>query len=202
MHRSRLGQVVIDCDDADTGVAFWSGVLGTEPYDAGGGYVGLKPEGLGLVVLVQPVPEPKSCKSRMHLDVETEDVLAEARRLEALGARLQRDTDGFRVMEDPCGNEFCVVPPETSGFPARTKHWGSHRSRLGSIGIDSDDLEAGIRFWSAALGVGATQERGGYVDLAGDVAGLRVFLQSVPEPNTCKSTVHVQDVGPVVGSCV
>jgi predicted enzyme related to lactoylglutathione lyase len=60
------------------------------------------------------VPEAKSSKNRMHLDIETPDVEAEATRLVSLGARrLERDIrsehgTNWVIMADPEGNEFCV----------------------------------------------------------------------------------------------
>jgi catechol 2,3-dioxygenase-like lactoylglutathione lyase family enzyme len=87
-HRSKLSQIVIDCADLDVGLAFWGGALGLpaaaawieEPYGTLGD-IG------GLHIVVQRVPEPKTAKSRIHLDIETDDIEAEVRRLEALGAR-------------------------------------------------------------------------------------------------------------------
>lgn len=126
MHRSRLGTVVIDCDDFDAGIRFWAGVLGVpddailreDPYASLGHVAG------DLRVLIQRVPEPKTAKTRLHLDLETDDLDAEVARVEALGATKQRSLDeGAWVMEDICGNEFCVIPPETPGFPERAVTW-------------------------------------------------------------------------------
>jgi hypothetical protein len=57
-------------------------------------------------------------RSRVHLDVDTDDVEAEVQRLEALGARrLQSQDNGrFWQMVDPGGLVFCVIPPHTPGF--------------------------------------------------------------------------------------
>ena len=119
MHQSRLGSIVIDCDDLKAGVAFWSAVLGLEEGDRDGNYVDLRGNIGGLRILLQKVPEKKTAKSRIHLDIETDDVDAEVKRLEALGARRRERP----VMEDPCGNEFCVISPETEGFPERARTW-------------------------------------------------------------------------------
>jgi hypothetical protein len=69
------------------------------------------------------VPESKTAKTRVHLDIETDDVEAEAQRLEALGARRREMIEGWWVMEDPCGNEFCVVPVQAEDFPKHTRAW-------------------------------------------------------------------------------
>ncbi len=123
-HRSKLSQIVIDCTDLDAGLAFWGGALGLptatieEPY----GTLGDTSDGLHIVV--QRVPESKTAKSRMHLDIETDDIEAEVRRLEALGARRSEGHEGWWVMHDPCGNEFCVFGPQLSAdFPAGARTW-------------------------------------------------------------------------------
>ncbi len=60
--------------------------------------------------------DPKTSKKRMHIDLETDDVEAEVRRLEALGAtrwdHQQERGHDFWVMRDPWGNEFCILQPE------------------------------------------------------------------------------------------
>lgn len=126
MHRSRLHALVIDCDDLEAGVRFWTGALGTEVYEEptpDNPYVGLKVTAGSLVILLQRVPEPRTAKSRMHLDIETDDVEAEVRRLEALGATRGEFVEGWWVMHDPNGNEFCVVPVQSEAFPDGALTW-------------------------------------------------------------------------------
>lgn len=126
MHRSRLASIVIDCDNLDAGVAFWSGALGATPQwpdDPNDPYVSLGAVAGGLRVLLQQVGEGKTAKSRVHLDIETDDVAAEVARLERLGAQRHQEFPTYWVLLDPCGNEFCVVPPESEGFPERTVAW-------------------------------------------------------------------------------
>jgi len=64
-------------------------------------------------LLFSPVPEEKSVKNRLHLDLRPRDQLAEVERLESLGARRvfigQGDDVTFLVLADPEGNEFCVL---------------------------------------------------------------------------------------------
>lgn len=124
-HRSKLSQIVIDCTDLHAARAFWGDALGLpraaatieEPY-ATLGDIG------GLHIVVQRVPEPKMAKNRVHLDIETDDITAEVRRLEALGARRAEGHEGWWVMQDPCGNEFCVFGPQLSAnFPAGACTW-------------------------------------------------------------------------------
>jgi predicted enzyme related to lactoylglutathione lyase len=121
--------VVIDCSDLDRSAQFWSAVLGYEPGRVTTGpYRSLQPQPplAGIEVLLQRVPEPKQQKSRLHLDLRTADLDAEAARVTGLGAtRLTAGPiaeDGWRwhVLADPDGNEFCVLQPpgQTGTAPA------------------------------------------------------------------------------------
>jgi len=145
-------QLAIDCTEPRLLVPFWCEALGyiAEPppgghsswndywremgvpddelptdHDAADSIV--DPAGVGPRVFFQVVPEPKSVKNRVHLDLKIsggravplperrERIEAEAKRLEALGATRVRvnSTDGLDyygvVMQDPEGNEFCVA---------------------------------------------------------------------------------------------
>ncbi|GAB2662830.1 VOC family protein [Arenimonas aestuarii] len=112
-HRSRLAGFIIDCEGGSLGEAagFWSQALGlpvTDPDEGGQDkYARLDGSALGLHIEVQKVAHP----SRVHLDVETDDMEAEARRLVALGAKeVSRPHDGrWIVLEAPTGHRFCVV---------------------------------------------------------------------------------------------
>jgi hypothetical protein len=108
MHRSRLAGFIIDCKDADPAAAarFWSEALGMKSLGAEGErYVRLDASARDLVVEVQRVEH----ESRLHLDIESDDVDAEAARLEALGARRLEKVGTWWVMQSPTGQRFCVV---------------------------------------------------------------------------------------------
>jgi predicted enzyme related to lactoylglutathione lyase len=107
--------LVLDCADADRLARFWSEALGYTTVGGAGNYVMLlAADGTLPKLLLQAVPEPKTTKNRMHLDIETPDVEAEATRLEGLGARRleagMRNEHGTNwvIMADPEDNEFCV----------------------------------------------------------------------------------------------
>jgi len=126
MHRSRLGTIVIDCDDMEAGSRFWAGVFGSRLVGTctrEDPYLALAESVSGLRILLQHVPEQKVAKNRVHLDIETDDVEAEVRRLEALGGLKKTAYSDYWIMEDPCGNELCVIPPETEGFPHDAREW-------------------------------------------------------------------------------
>ena len=112
-HRSRLAGFIIDCqtDDLDAAATFWSQALGLHVADPDSGGIGRYAEfgdaPGGLHVEVQKVEHP----SRVHLDIEADDVNAEAMRLEALGAKkIAFVRERWWVMEAPTGQRFCVVP--------------------------------------------------------------------------------------------
>jgi len=112
---SHLG-LVLDCHDPETLAGFWSEALGYQSVGAAGSYaLLLPPDGeAGPRLLLQRVPEPKAAKNRMHFDIHTVDIEAEATRLAGLGAtRVQEDVlsehgTTWVLMHDPEGNEFCV----------------------------------------------------------------------------------------------
>ena len=127
MHKSRLGTIVIDChsEDLDQAAAFWSCALGrraqplANPDDAN--YRELVGPPTEVQVLVQSVDHP----SRVHIDIETDDIEAEAKRLEVLGAKRIAQIKRWWVMEAPTGQRFCVVRPQRSDFEAQAKSWPS-----------------------------------------------------------------------------
>jgi predicted enzyme related to lactoylglutathione lyase len=130
-HRSRLAHLVIDVDNLDEGVTFWSAALGAteEPLSPTSRHVYRRLElpDADIRVLLQRADDPKGTKERMHPDLETDDVEAEVQRLEALGAtRWDHQTErgyDFWVMRDPWGNEFCVLPTEFPELLARRPPW-------------------------------------------------------------------------------
>jgi Glyoxalase-like domain len=122
MHRSRFAGLIIDCRTygLDAAAAFWSAALGVgrkPPED--GIYVALETEDRDLHVEVQTVDHP----SRVHIDIETDDVEAEVQRLEALGARRIGEIKRWWVMEAPTGQRFCVVRPQSKHFEDTANTW-------------------------------------------------------------------------------
>jgi hypothetical protein len=125
MHRSRLAGFIIDCRTADlkSAAEFWSGALGMEaralPGEEGEKYVRLVDPRERLLIEVQSV----SHESRVHLDIETDDVEAEVRRLEHLGAKKVQQLNTWWVMEAPTGQRFCVVRAKGSSFATDARTW-------------------------------------------------------------------------------
>ncbi len=129
MHRSRLAGFIIDCardgPDLDQATRFWSQALGydqtplADPAEAG--YWALDSTRDGLHIELQGVDHP----SRVHLDIETDDIEAEVGRLESLGARRVRKVRTWWVMEAPTGHRFCVVKPQRADFADVANVWES-----------------------------------------------------------------------------
>ena len=126
MHRSKLVAAVIDCqvEDLTAGARFWSEALGRgiKQSEAGDNpkYAVLGDGNEDLMLLLQQVSHP----SRVHLDIETDNIEAEVARLEALGARRLEKIKTWWVMEAPTGHRFCVVRPQREGkMPADANEW-------------------------------------------------------------------------------
>jgi hypothetical protein len=121
MHKSRLRGFIIDCQDADMDAAgrFWSEALGRPAKPASGAYVTLEKGADGLNIEVQRVDHP----SRVHLDIETDDIPTEVKRLEALGAQVVSRVQTWVVMEAPTGHRFVVVRAQHPQFEATASQW-------------------------------------------------------------------------------
>ncbi|HMN44190.1 MAG TPA: VOC family protein [Povalibacter sp.] len=126
MHKSRLAGFIIDCNtpDLEQAAAFWSAALGYPLCPRAEEHAPQKYREMltgenGLHIEVQSVDHG----SRVHLDIETDDIEAEVARLEALGAK--RVEKGLRwwVMEAPTGQRFCVVRPQRADFATGAKAW-------------------------------------------------------------------------------
>jgi hypothetical protein len=124
MHRSRLAGFIIDCktDDLASAASFWAGALGMEvrplPGEEGK-YLELVDPNDRIHIEVQAVSHP----SRVHLDIESDDVEAEVRRLEALGAKRVERINTWWVMEAPTGQKFCVVRAKAASFEKQAREW-------------------------------------------------------------------------------
>ena len=126
MHRSRLAGIIIDCktDDLNVAAGFWAKALGAarnmDAYEEHGGpYVKLKMPEDENYVEIQTVDHD----SRVHIDIESDDIEAEVNRLEALGAKRIADIKSWCVLEAPTGQRFCVVKVVSKDFEKRANKW-------------------------------------------------------------------------------
>ena len=107
----------VDCVDPDRLASFWAEVLGTDVDMAmdHGRYVFLKGGDGAPVLCFQRVPEVKTVKNRMHIDVSVSDLNVATERILELGGAwpdgVDRRLEDFtwRTMADPEGNEFDIV---------------------------------------------------------------------------------------------
>lgn len=125
MHHSRPCAVLIDCKtpDVDAAARFWAEALG-RPVDfahpgSRANYRMLETPPDEPIVQIQGVEH----ESRVHLDIETDDIAAEVARLEALGAAVVNRLERWVVMQAPTGERFCVVRVQRPGFPKNANRW-------------------------------------------------------------------------------
>lgn len=124
---ARIHDVVIDCTHSASTARFWAAILDgydVAPYDAaelerlrGLGIfdteddptVMVEAAGVRPRLFFQAVPEPRTGKNRVHLDLHCDDIDAEVQRATDLGARVLARHEGWITMADPEGNEFCFT---------------------------------------------------------------------------------------------
>lgn len=124
MHRSRLGNIVIDCqtDDLYSDAQFWSAALGYPmplDLDATSNFIQLVTPAGDVQVIIQRVRHD----ARAHLDIETDSIDLEVARLERSGATVVSRNSGWVVMQAPTGHRFCVGSPYRGGFDQRANVW-------------------------------------------------------------------------------
>jgi hypothetical protein len=163
---------------------FWAAATGCaytrtdDPADPGD-VVGTE-EGMGIAIC--RVPEAKTVKNRVHLDLHTTSVDA----LVALGAAVapaQDDHDRWTVMTDPEGNELCAFVREPAAVPAY---------RVYELAVDCVDADAIGQWWAEVFGVALCGEGKPWRWLEG-VAGMPFeawVFAPVPEPKTVKNGLH------------
>ena len=108
-----LTHVGIDVADLERAEAFYSALLGVRRESAWEQYLAFEPLPSGLTVYLQRVPDKKTGKTRVHMDLTVPDVPAALVRVEALGGMALCDFvepgDDLAVVADPDGNEFCLL---------------------------------------------------------------------------------------------
>jgi hypothetical protein len=174
-------KVCVDAVDPEAMGEFWAAVLGWryEPWPNGDGAVFGPTE--PHTVWLNRVPEPRTVKNRVHLDIYTTD-LASLERLGATLVQAQQPGWGWTIMADPEGGEFCAflreeLPPE----------------RLHGLVVDSVDPAAQARWWADVLGGQVVDDDRGFSTVEA-VPGMPIQtfdFVPVPEPKAAKNRVHV-----------
>jgi hypothetical protein len=184
---ARFKDLCLDADDPKRLGMFWAAVLGRawQAMDDGDGLLtGPTPQ---HTIWVNRVPEAKTVKHRVHLDIYVADLAG----LEALGATVVEPPHGARtwtVLADPEGGEFCAFV--RSEVPAE---------RLHGLVVDSADPRALARWWAGIYGVAVT-ENDGWSTLEG-IPGMPILTMDfvpVPEPKTIKNRIHWDVTVPAV----
>lgn len=175
-----------DASDAHRSGTFWAAALGLTMKSAEPGVVLVGPTP-AHTIWIDPVPEPKSVKHRVHLDIHG----ASVDELVALGAAVV-DADSFRwnVMVDPEGAEFCLFVRDD--VPAY---------RLYEVGVDCADHRAMSAWWQSILGgtVGIDElDDFSWVENVPNAPFDGLVFCSVPESKTTKNRVHMDIVAPAV----
>ena len=124
MHKSRLGNIVIDCKTKDllSQARFWSNALGyplPQDIDVTSKFIQLVTPPGEVQVIIQRVGH----EARAHLDIETDSIELEIARLERLGAVVVSRNDSWVVMQAPSGHRFCVGSPYRDGFDQGANTW-------------------------------------------------------------------------------
>jgi hypothetical protein len=188
---ARFKELCLDITgDGETVGRFWAAATGcdytrTDHPDDPGDVVGAE-EGMGIAIC--PVPEPKTVKNRVHLDLH----VASVDDLVALGATVapqQDDADAWTVMLDPEGNELCAFVREV--VPAY---------RVYELAVDAADPHAIGGWWAEVFGVEVRHQEGKDWVWLEDVPGLPMeawVFGAVPEPKTVKNRLHWDVYGDV-----
>ncbi|MET1005406.1 MAG: VOC family protein [Propionibacteriaceae bacterium] len=173
----------IDTTNPKTAAEFWSQALGLTATPRGDLYV-LTDEVEEHTLWVNPVPEQKSVKNRVHLDVH----VASLEEIEDLGAELVADDEPWTVMADPEGAEFCafVRPPEK--LPDY---------RLYELVVDCQDPEKLATWWATQFGIEAQPDPESFSWFLEGAPGMpwEMVFNAVPEPKTAKNRVHWDVLG-------
>ena len=180
MALAQFKDLCMDAADPARLSAFWGAALDRRwhPKDDGSGW--LAGPTFRHTIWVGKVPEPKTVKNRVHLDIYARDLTD----LEALGATVvepQHDNRRWTVMADPEGGEYCAFLRDD--LPAE---------RLHGLVVDSADPAAQAEWWGAVYGASVVHNPRGYSTLE-NVPGMPILAMdfaSVPEPKTGKNRIH------------
>jgi hypothetical protein len=184
----------IDANDPATLGAFWGSALGLDLHLEDNGDAFLTGATSAQTVWINKVPEPKTVKNRMHLDV---NVHAVDELVRAGATVVDADTFKWTLMADPEGGELCAFVRE-----------GEISTRLFEIVVDTADTEdAPMRiatWWADVLGAEVVDTGRGFAYIK-DIPGApfeSIDFVPVPEPKTVKNRVHLDVTTPDLGALV
>ena len=199
---TRLVHVVADAHDPARLARFWAALLGWQIADETADEVDVWPAGysypdpVAVPIVFVPVPEPKTGKNRVHLDLASKsaadqaELVSRARDLGGGPVDIGQGDVPWEVMADPEGNEFCVLEP---------RDIYRDTGPVATILTDCHDPAALARFWVGASGWKVQRTEDEIVGLRSP-AGTGPYLEflRVPDPKLVKNRVH-PDVAPYRG---
>jgi hypothetical protein len=183
MALARYKDLCIDVSDAHASGEYWSTMLGwgLEMHDDGDAH--LRDDSGRIQVWLNVVPEPKTVKNRVHIDVNAESV---QRALDA-GARVDREFPRWTTMFDPDGQEHCVFP--------RTEPFEKRAYELGWDCPEGSQVPHDLAVWWCEVVGGAVHddddEGFSWVQDIPECPWDSFDYAGVPEPKTAKNRVHV-----------
>ena len=198
----RLVQIAMNAlDDAAVG-RFWAAALGWGIDSEGPGVTNLEPVGfaypdpVAVCIDVLAVPEPKTVKNRVHVDLATTsaahqaELVARLRELGATPAGVGQGDVPWTVLADPEGNEFCVLEP---------REVYRDTGPVAAVVNDCADPRAMARFWGQATDWTVHKVTGDYAQLR-SAQGVGPYLEFVRTPGvkTVKNRTHL-DLAPYRG---
>lgn len=151
---TRLVQIAMDARDDSALGRFWAEALGWGLDSEGPGVTNLEPVGfaypdpVALCIDVLRVPEPKTAKNRVHIDLATTsathqtELVARLKDLGATPADVGQGDVPWTVLADPEGNEFCVLEPRSIYRDT---------GPMAAVVVDCTDPRAMARFWGEAM---------------------------------------------------
>jgi hypothetical protein len=198
----RLVQIAMNARDDSAVGRFWAQALGWDISSEEPGVTNLEPAGFtypgpGAVCIdVIAVPEPKTVKNRVHLDLAATSAVHQAalvthlRELGATPADVGQGDVSWTVLADPEGNEFCVLAP----WPG-----GRDTGPVAAVTVDCADPRAMARFWDEAMDWTLHQVSDDHAVLrsAQDVGPYLQFIRT-PDTKPVKNRVHL-DLRPYPG---
>jgi predicted enzyme related to lactoylglutathione lyase len=198
----RLVQIAMNAHDDSAVGRFWAEALGWGISSEGPGVTNLEPVGfaypdpVAVCIDILAVPEPKTVKNRVHIDLATTSVahqaglVARLRDLGAVPADVGQGDVPWTVLADPEGNEFCVLEPQTIY---------QDTGPIAEVVVDCADPRAMARFWGEAMDWTVHKVTDDYALMrsAQGVGPYLVFLRT-PGVKTVKNRIHL-DLGPYPG---
>ena len=199
----RLVQIAMNAVDETAVGGFWAEALGWSVNNDEPDVVSLEPPGSAypdpavMYIDVIRVPEPKTVKNRVHVDLATTSLEHQAElvaRLQGLGAKPVDIGQGgdvpWTVLADPEGNEFCVLEPRP-GY--------ADTGLIAAVVADCADPRAMARFWGNAMDWTVHEVTDEYASLR-SAKGVGPYLEfvRVPDPKSVKNRVHL-DLRPYPG---